>query len=266
MYSLMTKRFLGLLGRLARSSSPRRVVLLYHAVGSGPDACPKDDFTKQMAWLSGHATVLSLDTLLEGNDTSPLQVAITFDDGYASVAQVAAPIMAQYGLSATVYLTTACIGEGETTRVDSDPKSGHLTGERFMVWSEVRALHSAGWQIGSHGLHHLDMTAQDAKELHHQLEASRELIEEHIAATCKAFAYPWGRNNARTRQAVAVAGYAHAAGTLHGPVLPNTTPLAFKRIDIRRNYALRDVKNILLGDWDYLGNLQSMRMRRHERA
>lgn len=261
MNSLKAKRLLGRLGRFARSSWPRRVVLLYHAVGSGPDACPEDGFAEQMAWLSRHTHVLPLDTLLEGSDTGQIQVAVTFDDGYASVAQVAAPIMARYELTATVYLTTACIADDETKRIDSDPTSGHLAGERFMLWSEARALYSAGWQIGSHGLDHVDMTAQSPTELHRQLQASRKLIEEHIAAPCIAFAYPWGRNDARTRQAATAAGYVHAAGTLHGPVLQETTRLAFRRIDIRRSYALSDLESILRGDWDYLGRLQAMRMR-----
>jgi peptidoglycan/xylan/chitin deacetylase (PgdA/CDA1 family) len=260
--SLRIKRFLGQFGRLKIIRRPRRVVLLYHAVGRGPDACPEPLFAEQIAWLAEETRVLPLDTLLEGKDPAPLQVAITFDDGYASVAQYAAPILARHGLTGTVYLTAAQIVEKEGQRPASCPELGHLSGEHFMLWSEARTLHAAGWHIGSHGLDHIDMTSLPPAELCRQVQGSRDLIEAEIGAACRAFAYPWGRNNAPVRQAVAKAGYAHAAGAIHGVLGDNTSHFAFPRVDIRRDYILADVRSIVRGNWDYLSEIQARRMRR----
>lgn len=241
---------------------PRRVVLLYHAVGAGPDACPTDCFAEQVEWLAKNTQVLPLEDLLAGRGDGPLQVAVTFDDGYASVARVAAPIMTRHKIPGTVYLTAACIAWHEADRRDSDPALGHLMGESFMLWSEAQALHAAGWQIGSHGLDHVDMTQLNAAELRHQLEGARALIKQELGAPCPAFAYPWGRNVAVTRAAVAAAGYSHAAGTIHGPVGAEAPRLAFPRIDVRREYTPRDLASMVRGDWDYLGIIQALKIRR----
>lgn len=262
MRSLFVKRFLGRGFRILRTSKPRRIVLLYHAVGNGPDACPAERFAEHMSWLSRNAQVLPLDTLLESEGTERIQVAVTFDDGYASVANVAAPIMARYGLIGTVYLTVACIGENEASRQTSDPACGHLAGERFMIWPEASALLASGWQIGSHGLDHVDMTSQSPEALEFQLKDSKHQIEANLCRPCPAFAYPWGRNNNRTREAVCAAGYSHAAGTLHGPLRSGSSKLAFARIDVRREYNTRDLERVIRGDWDFLGAIQYFRMKR----
>lgn len=264
--SLTIKRILGRAGRLRHKRGPRRVVLLYHAVGAGPDACTAGCFSDQIAWLAKNAQVLHLEDLLSGRGDGPLQVAVTFDDGYASVAQVAAPIMARHNIPSTIYLTASCIASREADRRESDPSIGHLAGEKFMLWDEVRALHDAGWQIGSHGLDHVDMTSLNASELNDQLRGARALIEQELGVPCPAFAYPWGRNSWRTRAAAASAGYSHAAGTIHGPLYVDAPRLAFPRINIHRDYALDDVANMLRGDWDCLGLVQAMRLRRYARS
>ncbi|WP_306253730.1 polysaccharide deacetylase family protein [Parvularcula sp. IMCC14364] len=241
-------------------------MLLYHAIGEGPDACLEERFAEQMAWLATHAKVVSLEDLLSVEDSEYLQIAITFDDGYASVAQVAAPIMARHGFSGTVYLTVSCIEDSEELRRVSDPASGHLSGEQFMTWAEVRALESAGWLIGSHGLDHVDMTTRTPSELRRQLENARERIEDRLGSECRAFAYPWGRNDATSRTAVMTAGYAHGAGTLHGPLRYGSSLIAFPRIDIRREYRLDDFVCMLRGDWDFLGTVQNLKALRHASA
>lgn len=263
MNSLRIKRLIGGALSIFRKNEPRRVVLLYHAVGDGPDACPTDRFAEHIAWLEEHARILTLDRLLEGSESAPLQVAITFDDGYASVAQKAAPIMARHEFTGTIYLTAACIAADEESRTASDPAAGHLTGELFMTWLEARTLQDAGWQIGSHGFDHVDMTAQGPRALDRQLENAKQQIETKLGAPCGAFAYPWGRNTECTRRAVMAAGHTHAAGTLHGPVRDTSPHFAFPRIDVRRDYTTGDIESMLRGDWDFLGVIQAIRMRRH---
>lgn len=263
MNSLVVKRILGDGFRLVRKKSLRRVVLLYHAVGEGPDACPEELFAEHMDWLARSVEVLPLDVVLKGNNDAPVQVAITFDDGYASVAQLAAPIMARHGFIGTVYLTASCIGTDNRSRRISEPKLGHLQGESFMIWSEAASLKSAGWQIGSHGLDHVDLTAQNSEGLERQLRCSKELIETELSTTSPAFAYPWGRNAEHVREAVRAAGYRHAAGTLHGPLHTKSNELAFPRIDIRRDYTTDDLASVVRGDWDYLGFIQTLRLNRH---
>jgi len=68
-------------------------------------------FFSQMEWLR-QATKLSSSELLLSQDhvNEGLQVAITFDDGYVSLADVALPILKELGAVATVFANTAASG------------------------------------------------------------------------------------------------------------------------------------------------------------
>ena len=66
--------------------------------------------------------VVSLTALVKdlraGRKVEPGTVVITFDDGYVDTLQIAAPILARYGLPATLYLPTAYIADAEPQWVD----------------------------------------------------------------------------------------------------------------------------------------------------
>lgn len=71
-----------------------------------------DLFTRQMEWLARNRTVLPLADFAElhrGHRLPPDAVALTFDDGYASVAEVAVPVLGTYGLPATIFIPATVI-------------------------------------------------------------------------------------------------------------------------------------------------------------
>ena len=71
------------------------------------------------------------------------QVTLTFDDGLSSAYTYAAPILAQYGLTATEYVPTGCIDTGVVC--ESNDAS------EVMTWAQIQALQNTyGWEIGSH--------------------------------------------------------------------------------------------------------------------
>jgi peptidoglycan/xylan/chitin deacetylase (PgdA/CDA1 family) len=78
-------------------------------------------FTQQMTWLHEHGyRVLPLGRLVAHlRHATPLparSVAITFDDGFESVARVAFPILAHFGFPATVFVVSATAGGRMTGR------------------------------------------------------------------------------------------------------------------------------------------------------
>jgi peptidoglycan/xylan/chitin deacetylase (PgdA/CDA1 family) len=82
-------------------------------------------FREQVRFLASRRRVVSMSDLVgwmerggEGNGLPPNTVVITFDDGYADTLEVAAPILAEHGLPAIVYLPTALIGRGEAMPID----------------------------------------------------------------------------------------------------------------------------------------------------
>ncbi len=257
--NLVWKRRIGkAVGWLSRSDA-RRIVLLYHAVGDGPWALATAAFRRQVEWLAGAARIVALDALLEPGPHSGLEVALTFDDGYASVQDAAFPVLAAIGAPATVYVNTACIAEREV--VASEPRLGHYPGESFMRWRDLEALARAGWTVGSHGVDHVDFTELPEAQCDDQLRRSRAAIESRLGTDCRHLAYPWGRSTAPLRRRVAASGYRFAAGGLHGPVREGFDAMAFPRINVARDCSLDDLEAIVRGDWDYLGLVQRARSR-----
>jgi len=92
-------------------------ILMYHRIAE-PTADPWElavspaNFEAQIAWLKRNRTVLSLQTfeaLRRQGRLSRDAVAVTFDDGYACNALVAAPIAAAHEAPMTIFLTTGAI-------------------------------------------------------------------------------------------------------------------------------------------------------------
>ena len=117
----------GVAGTYSRLLSPGGATIqMYHSV-SGPEnarwtdprfTIPPEEFEAQMRFLSRHRNVIPYSTLialLENDETPPAgTVAITFDDGYLDLLEVAAPILEKYGLPAIAFLVTAYVDRGQT--------------------------------------------------------------------------------------------------------------------------------------------------------
>jgi len=107
----------------ARVRAPLVTILTYHHVyepDSGypfdpevADATP-DQFRRQLETVARHFQVIGIDELcraLDGGPLPPNPALITFDDGYRSCLEVAAPILRQVGLRAVFFMATSFISE-----------------------------------------------------------------------------------------------------------------------------------------------------------
>ena len=105
-------------------------ILMYHSIAAEADApwidpCNRlspETFRRQMDFLARHRHVVSMDDLASAvRDGVPLprgSVAITIDDGYRDALTVAAPILAECGLPATLYLATGYVSRMENQWID----------------------------------------------------------------------------------------------------------------------------------------------------
>jgi peptidoglycan/xylan/chitin deacetylase (PgdA/CDA1 family) len=90
---------------------------MYHRIADEPFdpwgiSVSPERFEAHMRWLAEHRTVLDVSELARLHQAGSLPsdaAAITFDDGYASVAQIAAPVIEQLGLKATVFVPLGLI-------------------------------------------------------------------------------------------------------------------------------------------------------------
>ena len=137
----------------------------------------------------------------------PDAFTISFDDAHASVLAHAAPVLAELGVSATLFVPTAFVD----------------TSDDFLGWDGLRRLRDAGWTLGSHGHGHPRMgwRLYDEDEHAHQarlerdLARSREVMERELGEAPRLFAYPFGEDPEVARRAVRATGFA-AAFTVRG--------------------------------------------------
>jgi peptidoglycan/xylan/chitin deacetylase (PgdA/CDA1 family) len=195
------------------------IVLCYHALSPTWEAdlsTTPERFEQQIALLSrrGYRGVTFSDAV-----RSPWReriVAITFDDAYRSVIELARPILDRYELPATVFAPTAGVDAGGPLSWPGieqwlgGPDERELTP---MTWQQLRSLASAGWEIGSHTATHPHLTEIDDGALEEELTSSKAVCEQRLEAPCTSLAYPFGDVDARVLAATARAGYG-AAGAL----------------------------------------------------
>ena len=215
-----------------------------------------------MDWLQGNTALIPLDELVAGNwPASPSGIAcsITFDDGYASIQRYAFPILAERQIPAMVYLVAGAI-HCETPQ-SSNNFNGLYPNEDMLIWPEVRELQAHSISMGSHLVHHQDITSLAPTSVDRELLDSRKIIEDHTGTTCSSFCFPWGRHNNASIAAVRRAGYSNSVITTQSRWQKDNTPDPYRipRADIRRDYTLDDFKAVVRGDWDYLGHIQRLR-------
>lgn len=108
-------RMLSPAGARARLS----ILILHRVLPSAdplfPDLPDAAEFERRMRWVSSWFEVLPLPEAvarLRRGGLPARAMAITFDDGYADNATVAAPILKRLGLTATFFVTTGVLGGG----------------------------------------------------------------------------------------------------------------------------------------------------------
>lgn len=99
---------------------PPPAILIYHRISTesfdpwGGSVSPQR-FREQLGWLSANRKVLPLRQFVALHVRRALPagaVAVTLDDGYACNAEIAAPLLTEHGVPATMFLPTAMIRSG----------------------------------------------------------------------------------------------------------------------------------------------------------
>jgi peptidoglycan/xylan/chitin deacetylase (PgdA/CDA1 family) len=214
----------------------RTLVLCYHSVSEtwpASLAISPDRLREQLSWLvdAGYRGVTFHEAV--STKASGLTLAVTFDDAFLSVLNLAYPILGELGLPATVFAVTDF---ARTSRpvLGWDGimqwRGAYDDELRGMTWEELRALADSGWEIGSHTCTHSRLTQLDDESLARELYQSRDACETALGRPCRSLAYPYGDLDARVCAAAADAGYTSGASEDLGP----PTPMAWPRIGIWR--------------------------------
>jgi peptidoglycan/xylan/chitin deacetylase (PgdA/CDA1 family) len=213
------------------------LVLGYHAVSERWPASlsvTPDAFERQLDLLRRRGFQGATFESLVSAPPDRRTVAITFDDAYLSVLEVAKPLLDAAGFPGTVFVVTDFPDRPELPMawdgIDRWLGGPHEHELRPMSWSQIGALAGEGWEIGSHTRSHPRLTTLPDDALAGELGESRATLEERLDRPCSTLAYPYGDHDERVVRAASAAGYA-AAGTLPGR-LPRPSLLAWPRVGI----------------------------------
>jgi peptidoglycan/xylan/chitin deacetylase (PgdA/CDA1 family) len=196
-------------------------ILCYHSVGTpawGVNDVPPERFRAQIALLieAGARFRPAGDVWRDGR---PGDIALTFDDGLASVARNAAPLLADYGIPWTLCVVTAW-ADGR-----------HSFGDGVVLgWAEIERLAARGATIASHSVSHPDFGALPREAARRELVASREAIRTRLGIETSEFAIPFGcaRNwSAAAQEEALAAGYTTIYAQAEARRAPNTVPRTF---------------------------------------
>lgn len=182
---------------------PQITVLTLHALGTPDPACESFDYCNMFLSRPQFEDVVDglrqagyqFLTLREARavvrgDVAPRHkaVVLTFDDGYASVCEVALPVLQARGLQAAAFVPTGYIGRsfGGNTRAGCGPPLPTMTAE------QIRCLCAAGWDIGAHSVSHRLFAGLSADEARRELAESKAHLERLLGQTVTTFAFPYG--------------------------------------------------------------------------
>jgi peptidoglycan/xylan/chitin deacetylase (PgdA/CDA1 family) len=176
------------------------LIVTYHAIAApaSPVATTLSQFERDLEGLASAAfTFVSLDDCADGLEgrvkTPDRSVAITFDDGYANVAALAAPVLRRLGIPATVFVIAGRIGgdnlwPGQWSSIPRMPLAD---------LAALRAIVDAGISIGSHSSSHPSLTAVDDATLRAEVVESGDRLADLLGTPVHHFAYPYGFRNER---------------------------------------------------------------------
>lgn len=186
------------------------VVLMYHGFAEAPP--PHDPYSlvvtrprlaDQLGLLCrGEHVAVDLDGYLDAIDRPrrPRRLLVTIDDGYQSVADIAAPLLAEAGVPALLFVPPGRLGQSSLWMDD-------FADEALMDAETLKRMRWFGIEIGCHGWDHTVMVGMSDAELRRHTVEAREALADITGTPPRTFAYPEGKFDARARDAVQAAGF-----------------------------------------------------------
>jgi peptidoglycan/xylan/chitin deacetylase (PgdA/CDA1 family) len=204
-------------------------ILLYHHISDEVQDSryyvSTKNFKAQMQRLQelGYTAIplsLLLEGLLNGADLPPRPVVITFDDGPVEIYEEAFPIMQEVGYPGAVFVV-----------------ANRLESEGFLNVNQLSELIDAGWEVGSHGMTHADITLAHSSARNEILQ-SRLDLNRSLGITVTVFAYPFGKIDPYVGKKVYEYGYRAAVGLGKSWQHSLATLYYLDRIEIHGDFSL----------------------------
>jgi peptidoglycan/xylan/chitin deacetylase (PgdA/CDA1 family) len=195
------------------------IILCYHAVSptwQSSLAVTPERLERQLSLLVRRGWVGATFSQAVLDPPAERTLAVTFDDAFASVIELALPILTALGLPGTVFAPTAFMSSRQPLSWPgieqwADTRdAGELTS---MDWDDLGRLADTGWEVGSHTRTHPRLSQLDDDRLADELAGSWSDCRERLGRECTSIAYPYGDVDERVARRARELGY-RAGGSL----------------------------------------------------
>jgi len=167
---------------------------------------------------------------LDDASTAP-RVVITFDDGCETDLTLAAQLLREHNYNATFYVTTGNVG-----------RRGYLTKSQLL---ELSAL---GFEIGCHSMSHRLLLDLPPDQLHIEIVAAKDQLEQLLGKRVAHFSCPGGRWNRRVAQVASDAGYESVATSRVSANRRTTDRFRLSRVAVMRDTSLSEFARYCRGE------------------
>jgi peptidoglycan/xylan/chitin deacetylase (PgdA/CDA1 family) len=211
-------------------------ILGYHGVSPSYNelATTPDRFRAQMTTLASSSLVpVPLTGDLPDLAEDGRYVAVTFDDGYRDLRDVA-PLLERLRIPATVFVCSRVLdGEASYTWYREQPP--------LLTWDDLRKLCARAWiNVGAHTRTHPILPLLDDRAARDEIVGSKLDLEDRLQVPVEAFCYPAGLFSDRDVGIVARGGFRYACTGEPGVNDATTDLLRLRRTMIDRRDTLLD--------------------------
>tara|TARA_B100000315_G_C14590669_1_gene595560 strand:+ start:3280 stop:4098 length:819 start_codon:yes stop_codon:yes gene_type:complete len=249
-----------------RSKNCNRI-LLYHSIGELLEndrfglRTSKEHFKEQMKFLfEDNYEVVSLSELFNKSKNEDYnenkRVVVTFDDGYKDNLLNAVPILNEYNLKYTLFVSPFFLD-------NSFSKQGYVNDWKYLDWEDLEYLINNGAEIGCHSRYHEDLTTLSEQRLKDNISTAKEILEKRTGQDIQAFSYPYGKFSDRVKEVVSNSGFRMACCSIGGSNTSSTDVFELRRTEISKYDSLRDFKKKLKGRHDWLAWFQMKKFKVH---
>jgi peptidoglycan/xylan/chitin deacetylase (PgdA/CDA1 family) len=209
---------------------------MYHAVNmdGGRLSVPPAVFRAQMEFLREHRSIVSMEDIIQfmdGGKSLPRDaVSVTIDDGYLDTYREAFPILKEFRIPFTLFLTT-----------DLRPLP-ELSNLPRPTWDQVKEMTAVGLAtVGLHGHKHLHVAniAGDEQALERELGDPTKLIKSEVGVYPKVYAYAFGARDVRIPAYLQRIGITLGFGITDGTISRSRDRYALPRVQIDNTMSMR---------------------------
>ncbi|WP_182900234.1 polysaccharide deacetylase family protein [Microbispora sp. H10830] len=171
------------------------LVLYFHHVNALVDhytALSPDQFRRGLDTVLGTVGP-ALDPAAVGPGFRPPDhpsVLFTFDDGYRDNLQVAAPLLAEFGVKALLFCVTGELDAAD--RLSESDRAALPPRRSFLTWEEAERFAALGHVLSAHTVRHPKLPELGGNEAAEEVTASLRRVRERTGEPVRTFAYPYG--------------------------------------------------------------------------